>query len=208
MDRLGRAYELTRNRPWQAWAWSAATATALVFCLGLTRQQISYWHDSEALFRHATEATRNNHIACNNLGIMLLDHGQTDEAIGQFRQAIKLRPEYPDAHYNLGNALVKKGQPDEAIREFQEAIRLKPDDVEAHVNLGVALDNRGRFEEAVTQYQAALQPKPDDAETLNDLGYLWVQRGENLDQARELIEKAVRLEPENAGVLDSLACAA
>ena len=201
------AYELTRSRLWRLWAWSAAGTAALVFCLGLTRQQIGYWRDSEALFRHATEVTQNNHIARNNLGIMLLDHGQTDEAISQFRQAIRLRPEYPDAHYNLGDALVKQGQMDEAIREFQEAIRLKPENVEAHVNLGVALDNRGQFDAAVTQYQAALRLKPDDAETLNDLGYLWVQRGENLDQARELIEKAVRLEPENTGFLDSLGLA-
>ena len=40
---------------------------------------------------------------------------------------------------------------------------------------------------------------------MNYLGYMWAEHGEKLDQARELIEKAVKAEPKNAAYLDSLA---
>jgi len=40
---------------------------------------------------------------------------------------------------------------------------------------------------------------------MNYLGYMWAERGVNLPKARELIEKAVKLEPKNAAYLDSLA---
>jgi len=45
---------------------------------------------------------------------------------------------------------------------------------------------------------------PDNHQTLNWLGYLWADKGENLDEARQFIEKAVKLDPDNGAYLDSL----
>ena len=39
---------------------------------------------------------------------------------------------------------------------------------------------------------------------MNYLGYMWAERGEKLDEAKKLIEKAVELEPQNAAFLDSM----
>ena len=75
----------------------------------------------------------------NTLGNTLLDTGQIDEAIRQFREVIRLKPDNTEVHSNLGVALARKGQMDEAIGQFQEAIRLKPDDAFAHDNLARAL---------------------------------------------------------------------
>ena len=70
---------------------------------------------------------------------MPFQKGQTAEAIRQFREVIRLKPDYAEAHNNLGTALGLGGQTDEAIREFQEALRLKPNYAEARKNLIVAL---------------------------------------------------------------------
>ena len=51
----------------------------------MTRQQLGYWQDSEALFRHALAVTENNCLAHNNLGDALDEKGQIDEAIRQYR---------------------------------------------------------------------------------------------------------------------------
>jgi tetratricopeptide (TPR) repeat protein len=47
--------------------------------------------------------------------------------------------------------------------------------------------------------------EPDFAEALNYLGYMWAERGENLERAKKLIEKAVEQEPDNAAFQDSMA---
>ena len=49
------------------------------------------------------------------------------EAIAQYRTAIALSPDYPDAHNNLASVLVESGRPGEAIAEFRKALALKPD---------------------------------------------------------------------------------
>jgi len=133
------AYELTRHWRYHGWVLSVAGLSAIVLCLGLTRQQLGYWQDGEALFRHAVEVAENNNFAHNGLGTALLKKGQIDEAISQYREAIRLNPNDAIFHNNLGNAFVRKGQTDEAIRQFQEALRLKPDYAEAHNNLARAL---------------------------------------------------------------------
>ena len=62
--------------------------------------------------------------------------GSSTEAIAEYREAIRLKPDYAEAHFNLGIALSDQGKLDEAIAEYREAIRLKPDYAEAHCNLG------------------------------------------------------------------------
>ncbi len=47
--------------------------------------------------------------------------------MAEYRTALKLNPDYADAHYNLGLALAGCGQIEEAIAHFQKALKLKPD---------------------------------------------------------------------------------
>jgi tetratricopeptide (TPR) repeat protein len=176
---------------------SVAGTAALILCLGLTRQQIGYWQDSESLFRHALDVTRNNHHACLNLGGALEAKGRPDEAISFYREALRLKPDYVEAHNTLGTALVKQGQIDEAIGQFQEALLLKPDYAYAHYNLGIALAMKGQTDEAISQYQEAIRLKPDFAEAHNNLGAALVrqgQTGEAIVQFQEVLE----LQPGNA----------
>ena len=70
--------------------------------------------------------------------------GKLEEAIAEYREALRLKPDYPEAHANLGNALKDQGKLDEAITECREALRLKPDYAEAHYNLGNALSQPGK----------------------------------------------------------------
>ncbi len=150
---------------------SVAGCAAIVLCFGVTRQQLEYWKDDETLFRHALEVTDNNYLAHNNLGVALEKKGQTDEAIRQYQEAIRLKPDFAETHGNLGAILGTQGQTDEAIRQFQEVIRLVPDDAAAHYNLGTALGVKGQIDEAISQFQEAIRLKPDYAEARHNLAY-------------------------------------
>ena len=178
------AYELTR--PWQhrMIMLSVAGWAAIVLCLGLTRQQLGYWQDSETLFRHALAVTENNYLAYNNLGVALDKQDQTDEAIRQYQEAIRLKPDDAEAHYNLGVAFGRKGQTDEAILQFRETVHLAPDDANAHYNLGIALGRKGQTDEAILQFQEVIRLKPDDADARDNLRNALLKRGQTGKGAR------------------------
>jgi Flp pilus assembly protein TadD len=83
-----------------------------------------------------------------------------DEAIGNYRAALALRPDSAAAHAGLGTTLLARQRFEEAIACFREAIRLKPDDADVHYGLAVALHKRGEFDEAVRAYREALRLDP------------------------------------------------
>ena len=125
------------------------------------------------------------------------DQGKLEEAIAEFRTAIRLKPDFAEAHYNLGIALAGQGKLEEAIAEYRAAIRLKPDDAEAHNNLGVALDGQGKLEEAIAEYREAIRLKPDFAEAHSNLGDALADQGK-LEEAIAEYRTAIRLKPDDA----------
>ena len=185
-------YELTKRWRYHVIALSVAGSAAIILCMAFTHQQLRYWQDSETVFRHALEVTEKNYIAHTNLGAALDKKGQIDEAISQYQEAIRLKPNYADAHNNLGIALNKKGQIDEAISQYQEAIRLKPNYADAHYGLGAALDKKGQIDEAISQYQEAIRLKPDYADAHYGLGIALDKKGQ-IDKAISQFQEAIRL---------------
>ncbi|MGO8679572.1 MAG: tetratricopeptide repeat protein [Limisphaerales bacterium] len=198
------AYELTRRWCYHELALSAAGSAAIVLCLAVTRQQLGYWKDSETIYRHTLEVTENNLIAHYNLGKALVNKGKIAEAISQYQEVLRLKPDYADAHDNLGIALFEKGKIDEAINQFREAIRLKPDGAEAHYNLGISLGSKGQYDEAISQFREAVRLKPDDAEAHNNLGVTLVKNG-RIDEAISQYQEAIRLKPDYAQAQINLA---
>ena len=82
--------------------------------------------------------------ADNELGILVQGAGRVPEAIGHYEQALRLNPDFADAHRNLGNALMQTGRTQEAIGHYEQALRIRPDFFEAHSNLGNALLQSGQ----------------------------------------------------------------
>ena len=61
------------------------------------------------------------------MGVALKDKGELDAAIGSYKQAIKIKPDYAEAYNNMGVALKDKGELDAAIDSYKQAIKIKPD---------------------------------------------------------------------------------
>ena len=74
----------------------------------------------------------------------------------------------------------------------------------AHFLLGAAYERSGKREQAVAEFRRLLDADPEYHAALNYLGYMFAERGEHLDEAQKLIEKAVALEPDNGAYVDSL----
>jgi len=130
-----------------------------------------------------------------NLGRALAGQGRIDEAIAQYSQALRINPDFPEAHYNLGHALAGQGKIDEAIAQYSQALRIEPDFTEAHINLGVALARQGRFDEAMAHYSQALRINPDSPAVHNNLGLALAGQG-RIDEAIAQYSEALRINPD------------
>jgi len=141
---------------------SVGSAALVIIALGVEAwKQTGYWKNSETLWTHALAVTSRNYVAHHSLGMALLKNGKLDEAIGNFREAIRIR-EHPRAHAGLAMALVQKGKTSEAFSNWQRCLQLQPDDVIVRKNFASALIDAGRPFEAMAQWEACLKYEPDD----------------------------------------------
>ena len=69
---------------------------------------------------------------------------------------------------------------------------------------GVALERVDRWPDAERDLKAALASQPNEPELLNYLGYSWIDRGENLAEALDMVKRAVAANPRSGQVVDSL----
>ena len=181
---------------WKQWrlpgkplAWAAGVI--ILVLAAVTWVQIGYWSDSVSLFEHTLKVTRDNYMIRNNLGEALLARGRKQDAIPHLREALRLRPDYPECLNSLGAALAGAGETDEAMRAFREAVRLRPAYGSAHYNMAVLLRTAGRSDEAMAAYREALKHALRGRHAANahdDLGVLLSQRGEREAALREFDE--------------------
>ncbi len=130
----------------------------------LTWRQTAEYHNLFALYTATLQKNPGCWMAHYNLGIVLSEQGEADQAIDHYRRAVALRPDYAEAHYNLGRLLVEHGQLADAIAHYERAAAINPADAEAQNNLGVTLFGIGSTDDAIAHYQKALEIRPDYAE--------------------------------------------
>jgi tetratricopeptide (TPR) repeat protein len=159
------------------------------------------------------------------LGKALLSKGRPDEAIAEFRQALRLKRDSSgaymspniagqeeflgardpsNAHYNISIALAMKGRLDEAIAAHRKVFQFKHDDPTLLVSLGDTLLLSGRLDEAIAASRQAIRLKKDKCEAYNILGVALGKKGRT-DEAIAAFQKALKLNPYWSLVQNNLA---
>jgi len=101
----------------------------------------------------------------NDRGLQLYREKQYDEAVAQFTEALKLRPDFAQAANNLGFVYYRQQRYAEAARWLENTLKIDPSRAVAHLNLGDAYFNAGdkaKAKQAYTTY-LALQPQGSGA---------------------------------------------
>ncbi|HEX8493725.1 MAG TPA: tetratricopeptide repeat protein [Pyrinomonadaceae bacterium] len=139
----------------------------------------------------------------------LADLGRVDEAVALLRPLLNGSLEDFDEHLIISGLYTQAGRGREAIEAARRALALAPAErtdlqVAALITLSSAQDRVGDTAGSEESLRRVLAKEPDNATALNNLGYFLVERNERLNEALELIQRAVRAEPTNSSYLDSL----
>jgi protein O-GlcNAc transferase len=121
--------------------------------------------------------------------------GRLEAAVGIYRRAIAIHPDFPEALNNLGIALKDLRRFGEAIVEYRKALQLRPDLPEIWNNLGDALHSLDDHVAAIQHFRKAVAIRPDYGIAWRNLGDALSDIGE-LDEANECFGRAIACAPE------------
>lgn len=139
---------------------------------------------------------------------VLFESGEEDQAIVAMQAAVDQFPGSLDAQTSLGDLLRRAQRFEESVTAYDAAVALLPEVTRQYWQLfyrrGIALERAGIWERAEADFRLSLELEPDQPDVLNYLGYSLVEMGQNLDEAEEMIQKAVDQRPEDGYIVDSL----
>jgi tetratricopeptide (TPR) repeat protein len=91
------------------------------------------------------------------------DSANIEEAIQNYKEAIRTNPNNFDAYFDLGGCYSALGRDEESMEANKQAIKIRPDYAFAHIALGLDYYNLGRYQEAIETYNYAIQIDPSVA---------------------------------------------
>ena len=124
-------------------------------------------------------------------GLLRGQAGDFDGAIKEFQHALKIQPDFAEAHYNLGLALLANSGVvpawKDALAQFEAAAASRPDYAEARRMAGVAYLESGDTSKATAELKAALSMDPASAEVHFELGRALSAAGNSSDAYSEYL---------------------
>ncbi len=171
------------------------------------------WHWSREFDRAEKEArkavaefptdSRLVHILVAILG----DRGKTREAVRLVERLLDDQEEDIDVWLTVARLYVRARMFDKANVALEKADEWASSDV-ARVSVlfayGTLHEASADYETAEARFRDVLEMDPKNANAMNHLGYMFAEQNMHLDEAHELIQKALDIEPDNGAFLDSL----
>ena len=130
--------------------------------------------------------------------------GNTEAAIALMKGVAESDPKNAYLFHRLGDTYRRNSMFRQSRDSYMASMALGRDTGGLHRSLGVSLERLGETRAAETHLLRAIEIDPGDAYALNYLGYWWADEGRNLDQAIEMIERAVSHRPSSGFFVDSL----
>ena len=159
-------------------AWQAGASVGVLLTLAaLTHRQIDFWGDNVRLWTRTLRVTNGNYLAEDNLGRALQAQGKPQDAMPHFARSAEIEPSYVFPYIHMGIYQHQQGDYQGALRQYQRVISLTGNDI-AHY---------GEIRHEIFANMAS---------AYNGLG--------DFVRARECLESAVSLNPDNAEVWTNL----
>jgi tetratricopeptide (TPR) repeat protein len=142
------------------------------------------------------------------VGEILETMGRPDEATKYLKRLVDENPHNEDALSALGNLHRAHKQYGEAIETYSRILAKTTSPQKADWPIyyfrGISYEREKKWPQAQADLMQALALYPDQPLVLNYLGYSWVDQGMNLDEAFNMLQRAVELRPTDGYIVDSL----
>lgn len=174
--------------------------------LGVIYFSVDSLEQADSILTYLVDSGDRNSINHYYLGRISVLREDFPRAVEEFTVLTVMADSVYESWLDLGWVYRKMGENDKEILTYQTGLNhMRDDDSELKMlfALGAAYEQAGQFDKAVVIFEEIIAKSPGHSQALNYLGYMLADRGERLEYAKELIEKAVQLSPENAAYLDS-----
>ncbi len=137
-------------------------------------------------------------------------HGleRPEEAYALLDRLAEAYPDRIEALVQLGDLLRRDEQYARAEKAYSRAVERLGQPQKRHWTIfyarGITYERTKRWSQAEADFLKALELEPEQPFVLNYLGYSWVDQGINLDRAKEMLNRAVELRPNDGFIVDSL----
>jgi len=130
---------------------------------------------------------------------------RNDAALSRIRTVIRENPKVGNAYALLSAVLLQQKKYRQLLKETEVAPGLPGVSAQLLLNRAAAFEGLQQYEKAAGQIKKLFVTEPDNPEALNFLGYLYAEQSVRLDEAEDLILRALKQKPGNGYYLDSLA---
>ncbi|HZW96011.1 MAG TPA: tetratricopeptide repeat protein [Candidatus Eremiobacteraceae bacterium] len=187
----------------------AGRSAKLYAALGATYEQRKDYKSAIDAYKHAIQLDRDNLDAIRGLAENLLNDGQIDAALDQYRVIADANPEDAQTYLRISEIYRRQGKYEDALDSLKKAQAMVPDALEVPYNIAVVYQAQGRYDEAAKILQDLLKKteKPDNSYSQSDrnnrgifierLGMVYRDQ-ENYPAAVEAFRKMIPLGDENA----------
>lgn len=143
--------------------------------------------------------------------LLIVPLKDSERAVKILTEARRRFPSAPEFTYFLAIALREAKQPQQAVVTFEEALNeAQGENAEVlnarfYFDYGVAADQAGLYDKAADLFKKSISLDPTNAaEAYNYVGFMWAEHNMHLDEAEEMIGRALQFDPNNGAYLDSL----
>jgi tetratricopeptide (TPR) repeat protein len=162
------------------------------------------WREAAQAYSRAQEVNPRGVDLSTRRAAALINAGDAAAARDLLREAAARDDAQPLVLYLFSAAQRQSGDLPGAEATARRLRQAAPDDPRGSYVLAQVLEARGDVQGAEASLREILERDPADATALNYLGYMLAERGERLDEAVDLVQRALKIDPGNPSFLDSL----
>ncbi|HEX3094697.1 MAG TPA: tetratricopeptide repeat protein, partial [Candidatus Angelobacter sp.] len=165
------------------------------------------WSDATKTAQEAVKKLPNDKGLKLTLAQQMADSGKADDSVQLAKSVLKGGPDDRDSYIMLSQIYMRLKRWKESEDALQQAEKLaaRPEEKEYIRFLqGSIYERQKKFDQAEQAFRQVLQQNPSNSMALNYLGYMLADRNTHLEEALNLIKKALDFDPQNGAYLDSL----